>query len=207
LIVVFHFVLNITWHKLNTAPPTWDSAGHLVIGYIFADNIKGFLSGHVSLLNLIKISPYYPPFIQFLGGLSYLILGRNYEITILLGTVFLAIACVYLYKIVKVYFDDEKLAVLTVFIFSFFPGVWEQSRQFHLDVPLVALLLASYYHLISSDSLKNKKHSLLFFLYFSLAQLTKWYGFVYLVVPFVIEVVVKSIKALDFKDQKGFLIS
>ena len=31
VIIVFHFTLNIIWQYVNTAPPTWDSAGHLVV--------------------------------------------------------------------------------------------------------------------------------------------------------------------------------
>ncbi len=199
LIILFHVFLNLLWHSLNTAPPTWDSAGHLVLSYIFADKLPDLFTGQMDYTAWLKISSYYPPFVQMLGGFLFTIFGRNYELIILLGTAFLVMAMVYLYLIVLRYFrHDYRLAAFTVFIFSFFPHVWEQSRQFHLDIPLVALVLAAFYHLIRSDTLRDKKHSLLFFIFFTLAQSTKWYGFVYLVVPFFFEVLAKVYYQKDY---------
>lgn len=131
-----------------------------------------------------------------------MLFGFDYQWAFLLETLFLILAIIYLYKIVLHYFKDANLAVLTVFIFSFFPQVWQQSREFHLDVPLVALLLVSYYYLILSNSLRNVKYAVLFFIFFTLGQLTKWYGFVFLVVPFIYEVIVKMIQARDFDNKE-----
>jgi len=197
LVILFSVVTNVVWHIVNNAPPTWDSAGHLGLSFLFADTLPELLFGEVSFTNFLRISNYYPPLVQLLGGFSILIFGRHYFSAIFIGTVFLAISIFYLYKIVMMHYQDEKLAALTVFIYALFPHVWEQSRQFHLDVPLVALILAAYYYLVQSDSLKNKKNSLLFFIFFVLAQLTKWYGFVYLVVPFAYEVIGRAIKEKD----------
>lgn len=203
LLVLFHVFINVFWHRINTAPPTWDSAGHLTLSFIFADRYLPLLSGQFSLVDFLKISSYYPPFVHLLGGLMIWVFGRNYEITILLGTGFLVLGMVYLYAVMKRLFpNDERLPILTVFIFSFFPGVWEQARQFHLDVPVTALLIASYYHMLSSDSFKLTKHTLLFFMYFVFIQLTKWYGFVYLVIPFVAHVLLPAIRAKDYFDKK-----
>lgn len=198
LVIFFQVVLNVVWHTVNNAPPTWDSAGHLGLSFLFAQKIPALLFGDISFGDFMRISDYYPPLVQLMGGLMILLLGRNYFNAIFIGTFFLALSILYFYKILIHYFKDEKLAVFTVFIYSMLPHVWEQSRQFHLDVPLVALLLMAYYYLIKSDSLKQRKNSLLFFFFFTLVQLTKWYGFVYLVVPFIYEVVSKSIRNKEF---------
>jgi 4-amino-4-deoxy-L-arabinose transferase-like glycosyltransferase len=203
ILITFHVFFNIYWQKINTAPPTWDSAGHLTLAYIFTDKISNFFKGEVSLLGLIRTSAYYPPLVHFIGGVVLLIFGRNYEYPLLAETLFFVISIIYLYKIIRHFFPDKPyLALLTSSVYSFFPQIWEQSRQFHLDIPLCLLVLASFYHLSLSKSLTNRKHSFLFFLFFSLAQLTKWYGFVFLVVPFVYEVLIKAVSAKDFLNSK-----
>jgi len=198
LLCVFHVTINIVWHRLNTAPPTWDSAGHLTLSFILKDRFTYLFKGELSPVVILQTSSYYPPLIHILGSGVIAIFGRHYEYPILLGTAFFIMAIIYLFKLVNHYFKDDKLAFFTVLIFSFFPQIWEQSRHFHLDIPLLAFLLASFYHLTNSDVLKKPGHTLAFFLYFSLAQLTKWYGFVYLVVPFVFEVVIRLVRTKDY---------
>jgi len=200
-IILFHFALNIIWQTVNTAPPTWDSAGHIVLSYIYADRIPEFLGGHTNLLSLIKVSTYYPPLLHFLGSLIFLFIGRNYEFALMLGSIFLIIAQTYLYLITKEVTQNKKTAVLAVLFFSFFPQVWEQSRQYHLDIPLCALLLGSFYHLIKSRGLIDKYHSVLFFLLLAFAQLTKWYAFVFLAFPFIYHVFYSPLKAKVLHDR------
>lgn len=200
-IITFHITLNIIWQILNTAPPTWDSSGHIVLSYIFTDRIPEFFGGHVNLISLIKVSTYYPPFLHFLGSIVFFVIGRNYEYALMLGTVFFIIAQVYLYLIVKEVTRNMKTAVLAVLIFSLFPQVWEQSRQYHLDVPLTALLLGAFYHLIKSRGLIDKYHSILFFFLLAFAQLTKWYAFVFLAFPFLYHVFYSPFKAKVLHDR------
>lgn len=202
LLVLFHLVLNLVWQKINTAPPSWDSAGHLTLSYVIADKITNFFKGEAGIVDLLKSSTYYPPLVQSLGGIVSLIFGRNYEYALLVETFFFLLAIIYLYAIVRHFFPDKpELAIVTAFIFSFFPQVWEQSRQFHLDIPLCAMVLAGFYHLSRSKSLTDIKHSVLFFLFFSLTQLTKWYGFVFFVAPFVYEVLIKTFRAHDWRNK------
>lgn len=213
LIILFHVVVTIVWQVKNTAPPTWDSAGHIVLSYIFTDRFPEFVGGHTNLLSLIRVSTYYPPFLHFLGSIVFLIIGRNYEFALMLGTVFFVVAQIYLYLLVKETTKNKKTAVLAILIFSLFPQVWEQSRQYHLDVPLCALLLGSFYHLYMSRGLVNRYHSVLFFVLLSFAQLTKWYALVFLAFPFLYHVFYSPFKHAILHDRNrwthlamGFLI-
>ncbi|HSX39702.1 MAG TPA: glycosyltransferase family 39 protein, partial [Candidatus Saccharimonadales bacterium] len=205
LVALFHVAVNVVWQVLDKAPPTWDSAGHLGLSFLFADRIPALINANIKIVDFLQISNYYPPLIHIIGGFLILFFGRNYFSALFLSTVFFVVAIIYLYEVVLVKFNNQKLALLTVLIFSFFPHVWQQSREFHLDVPLVAFLLMSYYHLIKSDALLNKKHSLLFFVFLVLTQLTKWYGFVFLIVPFFYEVVLQSYRRRDFFSKSRLL--
>jgi hypothetical protein len=195
LLIVFHVLVNFIFAIINTTPPTWDSAGHLVLSFIFSDKLVLFFKSQATVATLFGISTYYPPFVHMLGALFILLFGRSYEIPLyLVGTGFLVVSILFLYKIILLKFPNNyKLAFLVTLIFSLFPQIWEQSRHFHLDIPLCGLLLSSFYFLLRSDSLKNMKYALLFFITFSLVQLTKWYGFIYLVIPFIYEVFLKGI--------------
>ena len=179
-LIIGHLVSNIVWLSQNNAPQTWDSAGHLVLSYIFSSYIKN----HLEFLSFIQISPYYPPLIHLLGGIILSIFGNNYHLLLFTGTIFFIIAIVYLFFfIADLNRDNYRVAFLGVLMFSLFPQVWEQSRLFHLDLPLTAMVIASVFHLFRSDGLKNHFHSIMFFIFLSFAQLTKWYGFIFLLVP------------------------
>ncbi len=198
-LIFFHISFNLIFQIINKAPPTWDSAGHLTLSFIFLDKLQLIPLGRFDIVDFLKVSTYYPPLVHILGAFVMLFVGRVFEFPLfVVGTVSFVFCIVYLYKIVLFLFkDNHKLAFFTVLFFSFFPQIWEQSRNFHLDVPLCALLLASYYYLLLSHSLKNRLYSFIFFVLFSLIQLTKWYGFVYLIVPFVYEVFIRSFKSKD----------
>ena len=182
LLVIFHLFFNFIWQRINSAPPTWDSAGHLVLSFIFADKFALLARGLTDITSILKVSVYYPPFVHIFGGTLIYLFGRSYEIPLFfIETGFFILSIIMIYKIVLIKFPSNyKLAFFTAFIFSFFPQIWEQSRYFHLDIPLLGLLLLSYYYLLKSDLFNKPIYSFLFFISFSLVQLTKWYGFVFL---------------------------
>jgi len=207
LLLLFHLIFNFLWQKINIAPPTWDSAGHLVLSFIFSDKLVLLSKGLATISTVFHISTYYPPLVHLLGGVSVLIFGRSYEIPLFLISTGFYLSSIYvLYLILLCKFPGKfKLAFFTSLVFSFFPQVWEQSRSFHLDIPLVFFLLLSYLFLIKSNFFKSWEYSLLFFLSFSLVQLTKWYGFIYLIVPVFLEYSVSSTLHSVFNFKSGIL--
>jgi len=195
LIILFHLISLGFYHKLNTAPPTWDSAGHLGLGMFFAQKFHEIFSQGFNVLEFLRISNYYPPLIHLLGGFVFLVFGLKHQLALfIVEGFFLSLSFVYLFLIVKLETKNKRLALITVIIFSLFPHVWEQARNFHLDIPLVALLLASFYYLRLSDHLKDRGHTKKFFIFFALCQLTKWYAWVYLLIPFIVELYFGFIK-------------
>ena len=67
LIALFHVGVNVAWQLLNKAPPTWDSAGHLGLSFLFADRISQLITGQIKILDFLALSNYYPPLIHILG--------------------------------------------------------------------------------------------------------------------------------------------
>lgn len=181
--LVFQAFFFFLFQLLNKSYQTWDSAGHIGMSMLFADRFKGLLNGSVSILDVLRTSDYYPPFIQSLGAILNLIVSYSSEKTLIISLLFFALSLIYLYKLIFIITYDEKLAVVSAMLFSLFPQIYDQARVFLLDLPLITLLLMALYYFIESDGLRNRSNAIKFFIIFGLVQLTKWYGFIYLIVP------------------------
>jgi len=187
-LIIFHVLFFSIFHILNKSYQTWDSAGHIGLSYRMAQETERFLSGAegASFKSILKISNYYPPFVQLIGSFISLVFGYKSMFLLLETLIFFILSIIFTYKITFLFTKDKKTSFLTAIIYSLFPQIIDQSHYFHLDLPLTALILMSVYYLCTSDNFKKLWRTLLFFIFFSFIQLTKWTGFVFLVVPVVI---------------------
>lgn len=185
LLLLFQTAFFIVFQILNKNYPTWDSAGHISLSYRIAEEIKRTLAGEkgASIVSILKISNYYPPLVQIIGALISLAFGYKYVFLLIETFIFLIISIIFTYKLTLVITKDQKLSFITACIYSLFPQIIDQSHYLHLDIPLLTLLLISLYFLYLSDGFKKLLHTLLFFIFFALVQITKWYGFVFLLIP------------------------
>ena len=134
-----------------------------------------------------------------------LIFGYYSELALLISLIFFLVSITLIYIVVNLLTGDSKKGLYTALVFSSLPQIYEQSRVFHLDLPLIALLLSALYCFIKSKSFTNTKYVILFAIFFSLAQLTKWYGFLYLIAPILMGVMNSG---YQFKKQlKKFFIN
>ncbi len=172
-LIIFHIVFNTIWIILNNQPPTWDSGLHTVKSFEMFKSFK----------DLLTISTYYPPFVHFIGSILVLIVGYSFKSTQITGTLFLSVALIYIYLYSKELFKNPKIAFFSSLFFSFFITIYEQSRYHMLDIPLTAMVFGSLYYLEKSNNLVNERFNLLFFLFFALATLTKWYAFIFILIP------------------------
>jgi len=184
-LLVFHIVFFTVFHFLNKNYQIWDSAGHIGLSYRIADEMKRLFSGAEgsSISSVLKVSNYYPPFVQIIGALISLIFGYKSVFLLLESLVFFLLSIIFTYKLIFLFSKDEKTSFLTASVYSLFPQVVDQSHYFHLDIPLTALVLMDLYFLFTSDNFKNTKETILFFIFFSFIQLIKWTGFIFLIVP------------------------
>jgi hypothetical protein len=187
LLILLQCGFFLFYQHINKAYQTWDSAGHIGLSFRMANEIKGLYEKNpdASFTQLITISNYYPPFVQLIGAAFSLAFGYSSENILLVTLFFFVLTIIFTYKLALFLSKNENLAFYTAAIFSLFPEVIEQSRVFHLDIPLVALLLIAIYFLLTSENLSKTGRVVMFFVFAGLAQITKWYGFIYLIVPFV----------------------
>lgn len=178
LLLIFHFLANLVWILFNKSPLAWDQAGHTLISLDFVDFFKG-----ISQINFFQISNYYPPFVHIVVALIMIFTSPLLLIGPLVVTIFFIMAISFLYLYTKEIFNDEKIAMFSACFFSFLPVVYDQSRNFLLEIPLVALILGSLYFLEKSKKFSNFRNSLFATILLCFALLTKWVAIVYLFIP------------------------
>lgn len=184
LLVLFHLVVNFIWITLNTAPLPWDQAGHTRLAIEFADYFKSL--GFLRIVDYFSISSYYPPLIHTMVGVLIVFLGHPIQVGGVVVTVFFAASIILLYVYSQDLFKNHWVALLSAVIYSFCPIIFEHSRWFLLDMPLLTFILASLICLNRSFEFSNSKYTKLFFIFAALALTTKWVAVVYLAFPLVL---------------------
>ena len=170
---LFHIFGNIIWLNLNKSPFTWDEAGHAIISFKFTD----FFNGSNRNQDFLSISDYYPPFVHLLVSFLMLVFGKNILIGPIIITGFFILAIVFLYLYSYELFHDKMAAFFAGSIFSLLPNIYALSRQYLLEIPLVAITLGALYFL--------EKNFKIFIIFLSLALMTKWTAIIFLFFPII----------------------
>jgi len=180
LLILFHTIGNIIWIYLNNIPFGWDQSAHIIATIKYAHYLKNNV---FNIIDFLKLSNYYPIFV-YLSGLPLAIISNfNLKVIQFTGTIFFVISIMFLYFYALQLTKNKRLSFLTAFLFSFFITIAQTSRDYMLDLPLTAAVLAT---LFFEEKLREKiqiKHIYLFFISFAIAQSIKWYAFVYLFIP------------------------
>jgi 4-amino-4-deoxy-L-arabinose transferase-like glycosyltransferase len=201
-LIAVHLLFFVIFQNLHQAYQTWDSAGHIGMSMYFADQFASFAEGGTGLFDIIRASNYYPPLVQSLGGVFNLIFGYQSGILLYVAFGFFALSIIYVYKLSLLLSNDQRISLLASFIYSLFPLVVDQARVFHLDIPLNAFLLISIFYLIKSARFTSRKETLLFFVFFGFAQLTKWYAWIFLIVP-VVYLLITGLREVELDPHKN----
>lgn len=85
-------------------------------------------------------SPLYPLLIRILG----IIIGNNYISGIIISNIYLIVACIFLYKLVKLYLDNDT-ALRSVKYLFLFPSAFILSGVFSESLFLALLIICFYY--------------------------------------------------------------
>ena len=167
----------IAYQVFNKAPQKWDSAAHVNLAMLYALKIS-----EVRFEEIPTLSGFYPPLVHLLGASVYLVIPL-FNSPLLLSFIFLGLGFLVIYKTSLILTEDKSTALFTVLIFSLLPQVYIESRLFQLDLPLTVITLASTYFIFKTNGFTDKKNTFIVFILMALAELTKWYAFVYLAVP------------------------
>ena len=140
------------------------------------------------------------------GAITYLF-GFWYKNLQYFSVLFLPLSAFFLFLYVKKLTNKDWWAFFSAVFFVFSPQIWQQSRYFMLDLPLTAFILISLYFLECSNGFRKNSSTFLFFFFAAIAQLTKWYAFLYLAPLFIFTLIKNKRQPVFKKVFLGILIS
>ncbi|MCK5177441.1 MAG: glycosyltransferase family 39 protein, partial [Candidatus Aenigmarchaeota archaeon] len=184
-LILFHTIVNWWWLSVDTLPPGWDQAGHLI------ESLKIYeIFTHPSIdifSRLAEVSNYYPPFFEICTVPFYLLFGISDDVAIMTNILFLGILILSVYGIGKKMYN-KKTGLFSAFLVSFYPIIFGHLREYLMDVSLTAMVTLSIYLLLKTDYFNNRMYSMLFGISLGLGMLTKW-TFVFFICPAILLII------------------
>lgn len=168
-----------------------DETRHVMTGVYFRDLLHDLPLTHLSDYTVNYYLQYpalgllvWPPFFYFVEGLAMTLFGTSLVVSKILIGIFAAIACTYLFHLVRRTHDTTRAAI-TVLIFGLAPLIFLHSSYVMLEVPTLALALAAIYHFIRYLDVERRSHLLLAALAAAFCALTR-FDAIYLLPLFII---------------------
>lgn len=178
---IFHLIVNLLWLSLNNSPLPWDQAGHTRTAIQFSDFFKSF--GFLKIVNYFSLSNYYPPLIHTMVAFLIIFFGHPIFMGGFVITLFFITSIFLVYQYTKELINSKQVGIFAAIIYSFFPIIFEHSRWFLLEIPLLTFILASLVYLNRSENFTKPKSTFKFFIFATLSVLTKWLSLIYLFIP------------------------
>ncbi|MGL6075080.1 MAG: ArnT family glycosyltransferase [Fimbriiglobus sp.] len=168
-----------------------DETRHVMTGVFFADaihdlpsfarNPKAFATDYYTQYPALGLLVW-PPFFYGVEGVGMAILGPDFWVARLVLSLFNLIAAWYVFALAR-RFVSEPWAGFTVALVGFAPLVFQMSRYVLLEMPTLAMVLASIYHFEKCLESYSFRQAMLACVFAALAALTRFDGV--LLLPFV----------------------
>jgi 4-amino-4-deoxy-L-arabinose transferase-like glycosyltransferase len=156
LVAVLALASHVFWVSEERGPMLWDDA-HYALGALrlFDGLVERGVSGFCG--EFLEASGSKAPFLSVATVPLFLVFGRGstwaFATAVLLG---LALACAYAFRLVRRLADDFG-GLVAVLLLCTMPAVAGLSRQYMVEVPLLAVLLGWHFHLLRSDFLSRPR--------------------------------------------------
>ena len=191
LLVAALGALNYLWLLNNTVPPHWDAASHMmsalkyhaVLSQCFDQSLFALAGVKHCVGELVFVDNFvYGPLFPFSGGLAVFLAGNSITALTMMNLPFLAvlIICTYL---IGCAFHSRVAGLLAALLIVSYPLVLHSSRDFMLEVPVLAMTAAAAYFLIAADRFRNTAATVLFGVTLGLGALTKFTMLTFLAGP------------------------
>ena len=182
LLVAVVGALNYFWLLNNTIPPHWDSANHMISALKYHAVLSQCFDPSLFTLpglkhcvgELVYVDRFvYGPLFPFSGGLAVFLAGNSTTALTMMNLPFLAvlIICTYL---IGCAFHSRVAGLLAALLVIAYPLVLLFSREFMLEVPMLAMTAAAAYFLIAADRFRYTAATILFGVTLGLGALTKF---------------------------------
>lgn len=202
-IIMICAVINISWIVRNKTAPTGNGLTDLFPAINFyldvshnntpaqvllttPMNFTGIGHFFKILSEYIRYSFFiYPPWAPLSYSFTYFIFGLNSHLELTVNILYFSLALWALYSIGRM-IVDERVGLLTVFIFSTFPGVIVKTRQIYSEFFMMCLMPLVFLFLLKTDLFRKRKYSVLFGISLGIMALTKWEFILTFLAPFIL---------------------
>ncbi|WP_020471111.1 ArnT family glycosyltransferase [Zavarzinella formosa] len=159
-----------------------DETRHVMTGVFFHDaigdtpfrNPKQYAVGYYLQYPALGLMVW-PPFFYMVEGGWMCLAGTSFLAARMLIGIFAAIACAYFYRLVRR--DKDRLtSAISLLLLGFSPLFFRFSRQVMLEIPCLAILLASVFHFERYLGETRRRDAWLACLFAALAALTRFDG-------------------------------
>lgn len=199
-LLLFHLVNNYIWLRMDTMPLIWDAHKTFMENLRFFEEYRNFSWSFFQ--NVIKINRFYPIFVSMITAPFYAIFGRSQDAGVMVNSaIFLGILILSVYGIGKK-LVNRQTGLLSAFIVTMYPIIFNQSRIYLLDLPLTAMVSLSIYLLLCTNYFEIRKYSILFGVAFGFSFLIKFNFIGFIIAPFL--VVACKTFSLSFRERKVF---
>ena len=130
-------------------------------------------AGWYGFVESVKLSSYYPPAYEALGGMLHLYRDFSRTNMAILNSIFLAMASLSIYSIWRK-ISGSFPGVVAALLFLFIPGVFIFARVPSREIALMGAITFSAAALIHSNRFLVRRYAILFALAFALGMLIKW---------------------------------
>ncbi len=193
-IILFHFINNALWLKIDNFPDIGSCSRHLGITFVTRLAIHRAFQHNESFMDLLgklflifrKIhGPPWPTFIYFFPNLLLFndAFFSIYTLRLYVDFIFFIILIISAYFIGKKCFN-KSAGLLAAFIISFYPSTYGISRQFVLDFPVTGMIALCLCLLLYSENFSKTPYSILFGISLGISTLIKLQGLFFLIFPF-----------------------
>jgi len=198
-IILFHFINNLIWLHLDQTYLLDDAHWH----FLFSLRVFDFLRERI-FPSLAEISNNYFAFrwhgilVGYLTAPFYFIFGLTQDSAVIISSsIFLSILVLSIYGVGKTLFD-KRTGLLSAFLVSMYPLVFNHMRTYMLDLPLTSMVVLSVFLLLKTEGFTSRKYSCLFAVISGLGLLIKFNFALFILGPLAI-IIYKLLRKNGFK--------
>lgn len=180
---VAHACANFLWLKVDTRPPYWDTAGHVITTLNAAQRLLVHDLG--GAFRSAYGGSVYPPLVYLVSAPFGALLWPTADVFTGVITGFLALLLYATYRIGRA-LGGRSVGLLAAFTISMAPIIYGLSRHFLLDVPLTALVALSVWLLLEIVRRADWRVAAAGGLVLGLGLLTKWTFVFFVAGPFLV---------------------
>jgi len=203
LLLLFIATTNWLWLILDTQPPWFDQANYLESSCQYVHRLERLDLGGL-LKDLIFFNRIRPPLVMLLTTPVYFFNYRNEDLAVMINVLFIVLTFLVIFKLSEDYLEP-KVALLSCFILSMYPIIFELTRTYLVDIGLMSVVILSIYLLLKCDGFKSLEYSLLLGVSLGLGMLVKQSYPTFIVAPFICIVWKSNVIRFIDKDEIGNL--